>query len=769
MASATGSVVGGSGADANNLVISVPNAGGIDLNNLASADDSNPNVSIICANCSSERVKADVGFDDGTLTVGRAGAGADAAEAVALRNAISSSALFILEYPEMPNLAAWSFSSGTFIPSSAAVLPLMALINRTETNADAVAIIFLRVKFLMLIQWKMIFQNLTMGVPTFFHWLVSRFEELILHKKFPGGTENPDALYIDLNCAIHPAVKADPNMKLADMPNAVLTYLKNIVKFTNPQKLLFIAIDGVAPRAKMEQQRSRRYKSVRESKLIRDIKKRHAQPVPANDDVVDFNMISPGTEFMTVLAREIERFIVELKKTEWKHLQIHFSDASVPGEGEHKIMHHIRNFGHGLENIAIYGLDSDLIFLSMLNCGKPTALVRENKEFGKFGTTTTHQGGGPGESRFPQMQPEVGMIFLSIDHLKDTLISIMSPIVSFTELEGVEIFNNFQFEPPPVPCTKFYTGSAEDRHRLVLDYVFICFLLGNDFVPHIPSLSIRDGGLDSVIQAYKVTSWKLGTFLVGSDGLTINLKFFVAMLKELTAVEDKLLVEAKSSKIERIERFNRKLYHLKPFEREIEDMNYVENKYTDIVQPGTDGWRTRYYLHHFGIPFRHKTEFARHLEPICLRFLEGMMWTLGYYQGKHNNWSWWYNYEEAPTLVDLLNCLQHTDLNSIAFPNDEPVSPFVQLLSILPPESSDLLPKEIGGIMTARDSDLHYMYPLKIEISIQGKRFLWECKPRLPEIDAEALVGLVGKIHGQRSRMSPDIYQRNVFGKSKLF
>lgn len=582
-----------------------------------------------------------------------------------------------------------------------------------------------------------------MGVPTFFHWLVSKFEELMLHSRFPFG-DAPDALYIDLNCAIHPAVKADPNMKLSDMPAAVLTYLKNIVDFTNPKKLLFIAIDGVAPRAKMEQQRARRYKSVRETKLVREIKKRYGRPV--SDNLIDFNMISPGTEFMATLSIEIENYINEMLKTEWKDLEIHLSDASVPGEGEHKIMDHIRKYGKTYQNLSIYGLDSDLIFLSMINCPCPTALVRESVQFGKHTTDMT---------------------FLSIDHLKETIVSIMSPIVNFTELEGVEIFNSFQFEPPPICQTGFYRGSPTDRHKLVIDYAFICFLLGNDFVPHIPSLSIRDGGLDCVIQAYKVVSWRLGTFLVGADGMTVSQKFLSQLLKELSLIEDRLLLEAESHKSDRVERFHRKMFRLEPFDREIEDMNYVENKYTDVVRSGTDGWRSRYYQHHFGITSRNHVEFTAHVRPISVKFLEGMMWTLLYYQGKHNNWSWWYCYEEAPTISDLRNALADIDLNRLSFASDGPVTPFVQLLAILPPESADLLPHEVGSIMTTRSSDFHYMYPLRIELSILGKRFLWECKPRLPEIDIDALKSVVSKIHTQRIRMLPKTYNRNVFGLDK--
>lgn len=590
-----------------------------------------------------------------------------------------------------------------------------------------------------------------MGVPSYFYWLVSRFEDVILHHEYPYE-KDIGYLFLDFNSQIHPAVKADPNMKLADMYQAVIKYLETIVEFAKPTKGIYIAIDGVAPRAKMEQQRARRYKSVKEKKATDEIKRRHGEKII--DQGIDFNMISPGTEFMQVLTQRLLDYIKERKKDSWKEIKIHLSDASVPGEGEHKIMNFIRKAEPGsLGNIAIYGLDSDLIFLSMLNCPTETVLVRENIQFG---------------NRFKSTHEETGYTYLCVDHLKEILVKIMSPLVSFSELEGAGIFNDFDFQEPDRMRTKYYKGTDQDDRRLIMDYVMICYFLGNDFLPHIPSLIIRDGGLNFVIQAYKVVSWKLGNYLVNPDQVSINQTFLKMFLQQLATIEQDFLEYAAEQREVRIGKFEKRMHFTNDkLKRELDEFNYVENKCEDVIRYHEPGWRNRYYNYHFHICNRHQSEFNKRIQPIGHSFLEGVKWSLLYYQGEHSNWTWYYKYHAAPLVSDLLTSLDTFNFNEFVFPENKPVLPFVQLMSILPPESSKLLPYFIGDLMKSRA--LHEMYPLKIELSMIGKKYLWECKPLLPDINMEKLSNLVLRVFNQKYQFTTSIRKRNSHGIVRVF
>src|SRR5206468_1421026 len=112
------------------------------------------------------------------------------------------------------------------------------------------------------------------------------------------------------NGGIHPAVRSKPESSLEDMYNGVLKYLEYLIDAVKPTELVYITIDGVAPAAKMKQQRIRRYKSIKEVSEMNELKKEYGMKIDEKNQK-DFNMISPATEFMTELS---ERMIAFLKQ-----------------------------------------------------------------------------------------------------------------------------------------------------------------------------------------------------------------------------------------------------------------------------------------------------------------------------------------------------------------------------------------------------------------------------------------------------------------------
>jgi 5'-3' exonuclease len=212
-----------------------------------------------------------------------------------------------------------------------------------------------------------------MGVPGFFAWLNKKYDNIIFSKS--NLNINYDILLIDANCLIHPCcfkilndnLNWDNQNELENkMINYIIEYLNKIINFVNP-KTVFIAVDGVAPFAKIKHQRYRRYKSVKENELINNLKKKYNKPI---NKFWSNACITPSTDFMERLHNILFEFSKEKKYI--------YSSCYEPSEGEHKILQHIKNEKY--ENYLIYGLDADLIFLGLASKKNNIYLLRESLE-----------------------------------------------------------------------------------------------------------------------------------------------------------------------------------------------------------------------------------------------------------------------------------------------------------------------------------------------------------------------------------------------------
>jgi 5'-3' exonuclease len=226
-----------------------------------------------------------------------------------------------------------------------------------------------------------------MGVPKFFAWLMRNYKQ----KKFIFTKENTDDenvknidwLLLDTNCLIHPTCfkilaeeneKTNINFKSLEnkMMIAVIEYIDKIVKYIDPVKGVYIAIDGPVCAAKMKQQRQRRFKSYHDKEFFDKIKEKY------NIDKGYFwsnSAISPGTKFMQKL---------HLKLLEWckkqKDIKIIYSSSNTPGEGEHKLLDFIKK-NKDKSSYVTYGLDADLVFLMLVTKLDNVYLLREAQQF----------------------------------------------------------------------------------------------------------------------------------------------------------------------------------------------------------------------------------------------------------------------------------------------------------------------------------------------------------------------------------------------------
>lgn len=250
----------------------------------------------------------------------------------------------------------------------------------------------------------------------------------------------------------------------------------------------------------MNQQRSRRFKSAQEAREQKELEEEIKENLikaghsfeKQTKEAWDSNVITPGTPFMLKLSEYIRFYIRKRISTDpaWKQIQVIFSDASIPGEGEHKIMNHIRlqrtqsNYNPNLVHI-LHGLDADLIMLALATHEAHFYIMREEVLFGRRGAEAAER--KREESGFADMQQQydeaAGAEAMALpENNTKTLQRISIPIL--------REYLSFEFRDVLLKL-----GSAGFKEvsfeRLIDDIVFLCFFVGNDFLPHLPSLDIR--------------------------------------------------------------------------------------------------------------------------------------------------------------------------------------------------------------------------------------------------------------------------------------
>lgn len=532
-----------------------------------------------------------------------------------------------------------------------------------------------------------------MGVPGFFAWILKNCGKNKIIEENINNELKKISLYIDCNCLIHPECfnvlnyynnlnKKISAVKLRQyMFDRIKKYISYLIEVSNATNV-YIAVDGVAPMAKINQQRKRRFKTAWEKEIRNEIAEKHNIKEAVNK--WDNTCITPGTVFMEVLHKELESYVNDIKKL--KNINIIYSSYHIEGEGEHKILQEIKN--DTTDNIyIIYGLDADLLFLALgLSKLKTIYLFREEVELNK---------GLIKNNNINEITQK--MVFVSIKNLKKSILNI------------------------------FYDRCGIKKKYMINDFIFMCYLLGNDFLPHIPSMDIKNYGIDNLLWAYSVVH-KIHKKCIVTKDITINMDVFELLIMELAFIEKKYFHKRPYNKImpTDLDEYKKDLWRL-------ENMFYFEAKDTICLGKGLEtDWKKRYYIEYFEQPYN--------IQEICKQYLEGIKWVTEYYFKECCSWSWQYTYTHGPFMSDIYEYL--IDINTIELEKNKPLTPQEQLLAVLPPSQYKLLEKKYQWYMINKKSPIIEYYPTKFKIDMINKDYLYNCIPMLPSIDRNKLINI---------------------------
>lgn len=543
-----------------------------------------------------------------------------------------------------------------------------------------------------------------MGVPGFFMWLLKKYRNnnIIIQKNNLDELNFIDYFLIDTNCLIHPVCYKilnnnptlnDLNTLENKMINAIIEYLEEIINYVNPRLGTYIAIDGVAPMTKIKQQRQRRYKSMADKIMWDNIKKKHSKPI---NTYWNNSAITPGTKFMDKLHKKI---------LEWYETKsIIYSSYLTPGEGEHKLLQFIRTNELNERNYlyVIYGLDADLIFLSLTTKSNKIFLLRESEHFNTN----------------------------SKNILKYVNITLLRKLI-------VDTIQNYYKK-------KYNINVSFDNKRIINDFIFMCYFLGNDFLPHIPSLNIHQNGIEYLIINYIDTIYEL-TFQNSVqieyllDGNKINNNFIEKFLYKISLEEDNYLKKNYNDDYKIA--FNGNVDD--KYELEIFKIENLQFKINDPIKLGSDTYeeyRKRYYKYYYNI---NEDEIEDLCNELVQNYIYGLKWITLYYFDKNPSWNWYYQFDISPFVTDIYKYIKYTNFNTIKFTLGKPLKPFIQLLIVLPRQSHYLLPNSLQNYI----SDILKIYPTHFHQDMINKKKHWMAIPILPSINITTIKNFYKKYY----------------------
>jgi 5'-3' exoribonuclease 2 len=367
-----------------------------------------------------------------------------------------------------------------------------------------------------------------------------------------------------------------------------------------------------------------------------------------------------------------------------------------------------------------------------------------------------------------------------------------------------------------------------DAERLIDDFVCLTFLVGNDFLPALPTMSIANGGLSVALDCYRAVYPRLSGYL--TDGGALQLEPLRQFMRLLSRAESSLLARkalranARADEARKRRKLSRAVGGVHTdgggaapagdatplavgasagsggadaaadadgaddadggaeegdaraaepggAEDDVKARQLAVAAVRDVR--GSEGtvdaaaaWRAAEYAAWFDESFD-----SRARAELCSSYLQGLAWCLSYYYDGCADWRWYLPYHYAPFALDVADSL---DAGWRAHPwgAEEALAPLLQLCCVLPPQSAALLPASYGELVNDAAHELGHLFPSTVELDFRGKRHSWQAVVLLPflpldEVSA-ALASLALQPHERRRNVRRDPLAYGVRGAGGL-
>jgi 5'-3' exonuclease len=515
-----------------------------------------------------------------------------------------------------------------------------------------------------------------MGIPSYFNFILQNHPKIICKIK----NITCDYLFVDSNSLIYDSINELKGIVPDNLVVYKMVYQKviDLIEVNKPKTQTFICFDGVPPLAKMHQQRQRRFKSIMTKKILEQDSSTTAE------GKFNTNVITPGTDFMNKLDEFLTK---QFKDNEF----VSFDGSCNNGEGEHKICKYVRTMNiPKTKNIVIYGLDADLIMLGLI-------LSCEEKR-----------------------------VFL----YKETCY--------FDYISQIDKTEKYYFNMNRLSLELDNLLSNCNIKQSVYDYIFLCFLCGNDFMPHVPSINIRNNGIHYLIKTYKFHNKRNKSPMINIETQKINWEHVRHLFVHLSTNETAKMMENLQWKMKfkhKLKPMNMedKLNFLPSFDTEVEEL-LIENpeKYNEIILKNSN------------------------IDALCFSYLKTLEWTWYYYCGFPEYYhDACYEHTHGPLFKDIINNIPLSNSetmcnirNKASVNTNKDINRITQLFFVLPYENhKEIIPRRQYELCCEK---VYHEFPLlrntNFNVEYAFCKYFWEGHLSLDHIDFFEMNNLINSL-----------------------
>lgn len=445
------------------------------------------------------------------------------------------------------------------------------------------------------------------------------------------------------------------------------------------------------------------------------------------------------------------------------------SDANAPGEGEHKILDYIRCLRyHGKYNAnlshILFSNDADMIFLALLLKEKYIYVMKDIPVKRKSLKNSTLF--------------QTSFLILSLEQLRKYL------KIDFSEQSLMKKKIIYDFE------------------RIIDDWVFISYFAGNDFLPCLPFMNMRDGAFEYLLQKYIEIFPTLDDYI--TNGANINFKSLNKYFRILS-IDEKCILEQRAGNFDRQcnhqrnewNEKKRKCFKMENMDKKRRKLNFkkkgifgkenemqLRNKCkqdSNYIQFGSNGYQTRYYKRKFN-----DHGCFVHVKQLMYEYIKGLVWIQRYYYCGNASWNWYFPYHYSPLVSDLsdenwssfLSIKYQLKQEKIKleskmidyqwmFEMGTPLNPLTQLALVLPKSSAEIcIPPSFYHKLHEQKSIFKDKYPETFAVDLNWKELEWESVAEIPHIDVDQLQKYLANV---RLSLVEQWIAQDSIGKHLLF